>query len=196
MKKPEGQAEWPLLLCESQSDWEAWLEQNHHLSKGVRLQIAKKNSGFDSVSYDEALDSAICYGWIDSRKEKLDEKSWIQRFGPRGKDSIWSQVNREKVRRLTEEGRMKPAGLQAVETARNNGRWEAAYESQSRSTLPEELEAAFAEHPDAKAFYETLNSQNKFAITFRIKNAKKPETRKRKVDEFIRMLENGEKIYP
>ncbi|MCJ8014532.1 YdeI/OmpD-associated family protein [Paenibacillus sp. KQZ6P-2] len=196
MKKTDGQADWPLLLCENQQEWEAWLGQNHDLSKGVRLQIAKKNAGFASVNYAEALDSALCYGWIDSRKEALDEESWIQRFGPRGKNSIWSQVNRDKVQRLTEEGRMKPAGLLAVETAKNNGRWEQAYEPQSRSTLPEDLEAAFAENPKAKAFYDTLNSQNKYAIAFRIKNAKKAETRMKKVNEFIRMLENGEKIYP
>lgn len=196
MSNAAREAEWPVLLCENQQDWEAWLEQNHDQSTGIRLQIAKKNSGLISVSYAEALDSALCYGWIDSRKEALDEKSWLQRFGPRGKNSIWSQVNREKVQRLTAEGRMKPSGLLAVETAMNNGRWEAAYEPQSRTVLPEELEAAFAEHPRAKEFYETLNRQNQYAISFRIQNAKKAETRKRKVEEFIRMLENGEKIYP
>ena len=196
MSNAAGGTEWPLLLCENQQDWEAWLEQNHDQSTGIRLQIAKKNSGLASVSYAEALDSALCYGWIDSRKEALDEKSWVQRFGPRRKNSIWSQVNREKVQRLTEEGRMKLPGLLAVETAKNNGRWEAAYEPQSRTALPEELEAAFAEHPRAKEFYGTLNRQNQYAISFRIQNAKKAETRKRKAEEFIRMLENGEKIYP
>jgi uncharacterized protein YdeI (YjbR/CyaY-like superfamily) len=196
MAKSEGQPEWPLLLCANQQEWEAWLEENHFQSRGVRLQIAKKNTGLTSVSYAEALDSALCYGWIDSRKEKLDDQSWVQRFGPRGKNSIWSQVNKEKVERLTLEGRMKPAGLQAVETAKQNGRWEAAYEPQSRSSLPAELEAAFAEHPRAREFYETLDSQNKYAFAFRIHNAKKPETRRKKAEEFIRMLENGEKIYP
>lgn len=184
------------MLCGNQREWEAWLEQNHHLSKGVGLQIAKKNSKLSSVSYAEALESALCYGWIDSRKEALDDQSWIQRFGPRGANSIWSLVNREKVERLIKEGRMKPAGLQAVETAKSNGRWENAYKPQSRSELPEELEAAFAEHPRAREFYETLDSTNKYAFAFRIHNAKKPETRKKKAEEFIRMLENGEKIYP
>lgn len=195
-KQAEGQAEWPLLLCNDQQEWAAWLAQNHGQSKGVRLQIAKKKAGFTTVSYAEALDSALCYGWIDSRKESLDEDSWVQRFGPRGKNSVWSQVNREHVQRLTEAGRMKPEGIRAVETAKQNGRWDQAYERQSRAELPEELEAAFAEHPQAKAFYETLNNQNKFAISFRIRNAKKAETRLKKVNEFIRMLENGEKIYP
>ncbi|GIO34257.1 MULTISPECIES: YdeI/OmpD-associated family protein [Paenibacillus] len=196
MAASEGQAEWPLLLCANQQEWEAWLDENHLQSRGVRLQIAKKNAGLATVSYAEALDSALCYGWIDSRKEALDAQSWVQRFGPRGKDSIWSQVNREKAERLMQEGRMKPAGLQAIETAKANGRWDTAYKPQSRSEVPEELEAAFAEHPQAKAFYDTLNRQNKYAIAFRIHNAKKPETRRRKVEEFIRMLENGEKLYP
>ncbi|MDR9857045.1 YdeI/OmpD-associated family protein [Paenibacillus sp. VCA1] len=196
MAASEGQAEWPLLLCANQQEWEAWLDENHLRSRGVRLQIAKKNAGLATVSYAEALDSALCYGWIDSRKEALDAQSWVQRFGPRGKDSIWSQVNREKAERLMQEGRMKPAGLQAIETAKANGRWDTAYKPQSRSEVPEELEAAFAEHPQAKAFYDTLNRQNKYAIAFRIQNAKKPETRQRKVEEFIRMLENGEKLYP
>lgn len=190
LSQKEGKSEWPLLLCTNQNDWEIWLEQNHHCSGGVRLQIAKKNSALQSVSYIEALDSALCYGWIDSRKESLDEDSWIQRFGPRGKNSIWSQVNREKVQRLIEAGRMKSPGLQAVEAAKINGRWEAAYEPQSRSTMPEELEAAFAEHPRARGIYENLNKQNKYAIHFRIQNAKKAETRARKAKEFIYMLEN------
>lgn len=196
MAAAKGRAEWPLLLCGNQQEWEAWLEQNHDQSKGVRLQIAKKQADFASVSYAEALDSALCYGWIDSQKEALDEHSWVQRFGPRGKNSIWSEVNKEKVQRLQEQGRMKPAGLAAVEAAKENGRWDKAYEPQSRAGVPEELAAAFEEHPQAKAFYETLNKQNRFAIAFRIQNAKKPETRERKVEEFIRMLENGEKIYP
>lgn len=195
MNKEEGRAEWPLLLCNNQNDWEAWLAQNHHCSSGVKLQIAKKNSALQTVSYAEALDSALCYGWIDSRKESLDGDSWVQRFGPRGKNSIWSQVNKEKVQRLIEEVRMKPPGLQAIETAKINGRWEAAYAPQSRATLPVEMEAAFTEHPRAKEFYDTLNNQNKFAIHFRIQNAKKAETRARKVKELIRMLENGEKIH-
>lgn len=184
-----------MLLCNNQDDWEAWLEQNHHCSSGVKLQIAKKTATLQTVNYAEALDSALCYGWIDSRKESLDGESWIQRFGPRGKNSIWSQVNKEKVQRLMEEGRMKLPGLQAIETAKINGRWEAAYAPQSRATLPVEMEVAFVEHPRAKEFYDSLNNQNKFAIHFRIQNAKKAETRARKVKEFIRMLENGEKIY-
>ena len=195
MSQKEEKRKWPLLLCTNQDDWEIWLEQNHHCSGGVSLQIAKKNSTLHSVSYAEALDSALCYGWIDSRKESLDGDSWIQRFGPRGKNSIWSQVNREKVQRLIEAGRMKSPGLQAVETAKINGRWEAAYVPQSRSTIPEELEAAFAEHPRAREIYENLNKQKKYAIHFRIQNAKKADTRARKAKEFIGMLENGEKIY-
>ncbi len=109
MAKSGGQAEWPLLLCANQQEWEAWLDANHLESRGVRLQIAKKNAGLATVSYAEALESALCYGWIDSRKEALDERSWVQRFGPRGKDSLWSEINREKAERLIAEGRMKPS---------------------------------------------------------------------------------------
>lgn len=194
--KKNGAAEWPLLLCNNQKEWEDWLARNHDQSTGVSLQIAKKNAGLTSVSYAEALDSALCYGWIDSRKEALDEKSYVQRFGPRKKNSIWSQVNKEKIQRLMEEVRMKPSGLEAVEVAQKNGRWDAAYEPQSRTTVPEDVKAAFAEHPQAQAFYETLNNQNKFAILFRIQNVKRAETRKRKIEETIRMLEKGEKLFP
>ncbi|WP_054956350.1 YdeI/OmpD-associated family protein [Paenibacillus dakarensis] len=196
MKSEEGKAKWPLLLCENQKKWEAWLSQNYDQSQGVKLQIAKKNSALSSVSYAEALDIALCYGWIDSRKESLDENSWIQRFGPRGKNSIWSQVNKEKVQRLIEEGRMKPPGLQAVETAKINGRWETAYAPPSRAVIPEELEATFADHPCAREVYESLSKQNQYAIHFRIQNAKKAETRERKAKEFIQMLESGKQIHP
>lgn len=194
--KKNGAAEWPLLLCNNQKEWEDWLARNHDQSTGVSLQIGKKNAGLTSVSYAEALESALCYGWIDSRKEALDEISYVQRFGPRKKNSIWSQVNKEKIQRLMEEGRMKPSGLEAVEIAQKNGRWDAAYEPQSRVSVPDDLKTALAEHPRAKAFYETLNNQNKFAILFRIQNVKRAETRKRKIEETIRMLEMGEKLYP
>lgn len=194
--KSDMAAEWPVVLFEEQQAWESWLEEHYQSAVGVRLQIAKKNSGITSVSYDDALEVALCYGWIDSRKESWDEKLWIQRFGPRGARSIWSQVNKDKVDRLLREGRMRPAGLQAVELAKQNGKWDAAYEPQSRSTVPDDLVLKFGEHPEAKLFFETLNNQNKYAILFRIQSAKKPETRAKRIEQFIEMLERGEKIYP
>ncbi|PQP86746.1 YdeI family protein [Paenibacillus sp. AR247] len=155
--------------------------------------MAKKGSGIPSITYDEALEIALCYGWIDSRKEAWDETYWIQRFGPRGPRSIWSKINKEKAERLVTEGRMKPAGLAAIEEAKQKGQWEQAYASQSRSQIPEDLERKFEEHPDAAAFFATLDSRNKYAVLFRVQSAKKPETRAKRIDQFIDMLEKRRK---
>lgn len=188
--------EWPIVLFEDQQAFEEWLAEHHETSTGIRLQIAKKNSGITSVSYAEALDVALCYGWIDSQKEALDDKSWLQRFSRRGAKSIWSKVNKDKVELLIENGRMKPAGLQAIATAKQNGLWDKAYESQSNATMPEDFASALGQNAKAKAFYETLNRQNQYALLFRIHNVKKQETRDKKIRQFVEMLEKGEKIYP
>ncbi|TBL81172.1 YdeI/OmpD-associated family protein [Paenibacillus thalictri] len=185
----------PLLLCPDQAFWESWLEENGETSPGVRLHIAKKQSGVVSVTYAEALESSLCYGWIDSRKEAYDDKTWVQRFTPRGPRSIWSKVNKEKVERLIAEGRMKPKGLQAIEAAKRNGQWEAAYAPQSSATVPDDFAAALQAHPQAKAFFEGLNNQNRYAMLFRIQQVKRPETRAKKIAQFIDMLEKGEKIH-
>nr|WP_221468766.1 YdeI/OmpD-associated family protein [Cohnella thailandensis] len=179
-----------------QQSLENWLENHHDTSPGIRLQISKKNSGVVTVSYDEALESALCYGWVDSQKEKFDEKMWIQRFTPRRANSIWSKVNKDKAELLIANGRMKPSGFKAIEVAKKNGQWDKAYESQSIASMPEDLAIELERNVKAKAFYDTLNSQNKYAILFRIHNAKKQETRAKRIQQFVEMLEKGEKIYP
>jgi uncharacterized protein YdeI (YjbR/CyaY-like superfamily) len=186
----------PLMFFGDQHSFENWLENNHDTSPRIRLQIAKKNSGVVSVSYDEALESALCYGWVDSQKEKFDEKMWVQRFTPRGAKSIWSKVNKEKAELLITNGRMKPSGFKAIEAAKKNGQWDQAYESQSIASLPEDFAIELERNVKAKAFYDTLDRQNKYAFLFRIHNAKKQETRAKRIQQFVMMLEKGEKIYP
>lgn len=186
----------PILSFETQSSLEDWLKSNAASSAGVWLQIAKKNSGIASVSYDEAVESALCYGWIDSHKKTYDEKTWIQKFTPRGARSIWSKVNTEKAEALIAAGRMTEQGLKAIEKAKQNGNWDNAYEPQSVATMPEDFAKELEQNSKAKAFYDMLNGQNKYAILFRIRNAKKQETRTKRIQQFISMLERGEKIYP
>lgn len=188
--------ELPVMFFGEQQSLENWLENNHDTSPGIRLQISKKNSGVVTVSYDEALESALCYGWIDSQKEKFDEKMWVQRFTPRRAKSIWSKVNKDKAELLITNGRMKPSGFNAIEVAKKNGQWDKAYESQSIASMPEDFAIELERNVKAKAFYDTLNSQNKYAILFRIHNAKKQETRAKRIKQFVEMLEKGEKIYP
>jgi len=189
-------AELPTLPFERQKDWAAWLAKNHATSSGVWLKLAKKASGIQSVTYDEALEAALCYGWIDGLKKSHDETSWLQKFTPRGPKSIWSKVNTEKAQRLIESGQMKPAGLKAIESARQDGRWDAAYAPQSKATVPDDLQAALDRNAEAKAFFATLESRNRYAILHRIHTAKKAETRAKRIEQFIRMLEKKEKIYP
>ena len=186
----------PTILFENKTAFENWLNINAGTSQGLWLQIAKKGSGIFSVTYDEAVESALCYGWIDSHKKTYDEKTWIQKFTPRGKRSIWSKINKEKAEFLIAAGRMTELGLEAIETAKQNGNWDNAYEPQSVASLPEDFATELEQNPKAKAFYDMLNGQNKYAILFRIKNAKKPETRTNRIQQFISMLERGEKIYP
>jgi uncharacterized protein YdeI (YjbR/CyaY-like superfamily) len=188
-------SELPVLFFDDQVSWENWLEKNHDTSLGIKLQIAKKKTGIVSVSYDEALEIALCYGWIDSRKDTFDEKTWLQRFTPRGAKSIWSKVNKEKAELLIADERMKPAGFKAIETAKQTGKWIEAYEPQSSASLPEDFELKLNHNLKAKAFYETLDRQNKYAIIFRINSAKKKETRVKRIQKFLQMLEKGEKIY-
>lgn len=192
-KKPEDKT---IFLFEEPKDWANWLEENHASSSGLWLKIAKKSTALTSVSYAEALDVALCYGWIDSQKKSCDTDTWLQRFSPRGPKSIWSKINRVKVQALIDSGQMKPAGLLAVERARQDGRWDAAYDPQSETKLPEDLQAALDANPQAKAFFETLNSANRYAVVFRVQTAKKPETRARWVEKLIKMLEMNEKLHP
>lgn len=189
-------AELPIQLFEHQDAWAAWLEQNHAEAPGIWLRHAKKASGLTSVSYDQALEVALCYGWIDGQKKSYDESSWIQKWTPRGAKSIWSKINREKALKLIERGLMRPRGLAEVERAKQDGRWDAAYDSHSTATVPDDLQAALDGNAEASAFFSTLNSTNRYAILFRIQTAKKPETRARRIQEFIGMLERHEKLHP
>ncbi|MCI0387261.1 MAG: YdeI/OmpD-associated family protein [Acidobacteria bacterium] len=186
----------PIVLFERQKDWAVWLAKNHGTSSGVWLKIAKKASGIKSVTYDEALEVALCYGWIDGQRRSHDETSFLQKFTPRGPKSIWSKINTEKAQRLIENGQMKPAGLKAVESARQDGRWDAAYSSQSKAVVPDDLQAELDRNAKAKAFFATLDSRNRYAILHRIHIAKKAETRAKRIEQFIHMLEKKEKIYP
>jgi uncharacterized protein YdeI (YjbR/CyaY-like superfamily) len=185
----------PTLLFPKQKDWADWLRKNHDKSSGVWLKLAKKSSGSQSVSYAEALEIALCYGWIDGQKKSYDESFWLQKFTPRGAKSIWSKINKGKAGELIRSGRMKPAGLNAVERAKQDGRWDAAYDSPSVSTVPPDFQARLNKSAKAKAFFATLNSANRYAILFRIQTAKKPETRARKIEQFIEMLERKEKLH-
>ncbi len=183
-------------LFKSKQDWSAWLEKNHRKSEPLWLRLAKKDSGLRSVSYKEAIDAALCYGWIDGQKKPENEQTWLQKFSPRGSRSVWSKINREKALALIASGEMKPAGLEAIENAKKNGRWEAAYDSPSGATVPPDFQAALDASPKAAAFFKTLNKANSYAILWRIQTVKKAETRIRKIDQFIGMLERKEKIHP
>jgi uncharacterized protein YdeI (YjbR/CyaY-like superfamily) len=186
----------PTRLFRSKKDWALWLEKNHGKSAGVWLRIAKKDSGVRSVSYKEALDVALCHGWIDGQKRPEDEKTWLQSFAPRAEKSLWSKINREKASTLIASGEMKAAGLTAIEKAKKNGRWEAAYDSPSGATVPGDLQAALEGNARAKVFFEKLDRANRYAVLWRIQTVKKAETRARKIREFVEMLERGEKIHP
>ena len=159
------------------------------------LQLAKKGSKLQSVTYAEALDVALCYGWIDGQKRPQDEKIWLQRFLPRSAKSVWSKINRDKAEALLATGAMKPAGLAAIEQAKKAGRWETAYDSPRSAMVPEDLQAALDSNPKAKSFFETLDRANRYAILWRIQTVKRAETRARKIRQFIAMLERKEKIH-
>ena len=186
----------PILSFASQGDWETWLDEHHRTSKGLWLKIAKKDSGVDSVNYAEALDVALCHGWIDGQKGAFDDTFWLQKFTPRGPRSKWSKINVDKALALIDANRMKPAGLAAIEQARSDGRWEQAYDSQSKATVPEDLQRELDKNPEAAKFFATLDSANRYAVLYRIHEAKKPETRARRIEKFIAMLNRQEKLHP
>jgi len=188
--------ELPIQSFKTQADWAVWLEGHYAASKGLWLRLAKKTSGVESVNYTEALDVALCYGWIDSQKKSYDDATWLQKFTPRSKKSIWSKVNRDRVVRLTESGRMHAAGLAEVAHAQHDGRWDAAYESQRKAAVPDDLQAALDKNKKAKVFFATLKGSNRYAVLFRIYTAKKPETRAKRIAQFIEMLSKGEMLHP
>ncbi|WP_411877916.1 YdeI/OmpD-associated family protein [Polaromonas sp. YR568] len=184
------------LHCKTTKNWETWLAKHHASSPGITLKIAKKDSGIASVSYAEAVEAALCHGWIDGRRNALDGEFFLQKFTPRRTRSIWSRINCDKAMALIASGRMQPAGLAEVERARADGRWDAAYDAQSKITVPDDLAALLAKKPKAKAFFESLDSRNRFAILFRLQTAKKAGTRERRLALFFAMLQRGEKIHP
>jgi uncharacterized protein YdeI (YjbR/CyaY-like superfamily) len=186
----------PVVSFESTDAWDAWLTAHAADSPGVWLKIAKKGSAGRSISYSDALDVALCHGWIDGQKGRLDDEYWLQRFTPRKPGSKWSKINTERAAALIASGRMKPAGLREVERAQGDGRWEQAYESQSRVTVPEDLARALAANQRARAFFATLDGTNRYAILYRIGTAKRPETRAKRIDAFVAMLSEHKKIYP
>ena len=188
--------ELPILPFTSQPKWADWLAKQHDKSAGVWLKLSKKDSGIPSVTYNEALEVALCYGWIDGQKNSFDEKYFLQKFTPRRPKSIWSKINVEKVERLIASGQMKPAGLKAIEAAKADGRWEQAYSSQKNISVPEDFQSALDRNKKAKAFFETLNSANRYSFLFRIETAKKAETRAKRIQQFVEMLVKGEKFHP
>lgn len=188
--------ELPQLAFATPADWEAWLETQHSTAKGVWLRLAKKGSGIATVSYAEALDVALCFGWIDGQKAAEDERYWLQKFTPRRPKSMWSQVNREKAETLVVAGKMRPSGLHQMTIAKADGRWEAAYASQSAITIPDDFQLALDQEPEALAFFRMLDSANRYAILYRLHTAKRAETRAARIAQFIGMLRNKETIHP
>ena len=188
--------ELPVKVFASQQTWERWLERNHAKAPGVWLKFAKKASRKRTVSYPEAVEVALCYGWIDGQTRGLDDDYHLQRFTPRRARSKWSKINRDKATALIEQGKMRPAGLAEIERAKADGRWEAAYDSPSKIQPTPELLAALEASPKAKALFEQLDAQNRYAILYRVSDAKRPETRARRIEKFVAMLSRGETPYP
>lgn len=194
--KRNGDKDLPVKPFRSQETWQRWLDAHHERSLGVWIQFARKDSGIATVTHGQALDVALCYGWIDGQVKPLDDRYFLQRFTPRTARSKWSKVNRDHVARLTDAGRMRPAGIRQVEAAKADGRWDAAYDSPRTAAVPEDLRAALNKDPRAAAFFDTLKGRNRYAILYRLQSAKRPETRARRIEAFVAMLSNGETIYP
>ncbi len=185
-----------IMRFKSSSDYRRWLAKNHARSDGIWLRIYKKGAGGASVTYAEALDQSLCYGWIDGQKKPFDENSWLQKFTPRRPKGGWSKINTQHAERLIKSGDMAPAGLEAIEAAKADGRWKAAYDSPGNATPPEDFLKELSKNPSAKAFFETLNKRNTYAIVYRLQTAKKPETRARRMKVILAMLVRGEKFHP
>ena len=194
MTMPELPTDLPVVSFATRDDWERWLAEHHARSARTWLRFAKKASGLASVSYQEAVDLALCYGWIDGQLKSLDETYYLQRFSPRRPRSKWSKRNRIKVAALIESGRMQAAGLREVERAQADGRWEAAYDSPSTATVPDDLAAELDSSPAACDFFSTVNSANRKTILYRISDAKRPETRVRRIRQYVDMLGRGERL--
>lgn len=188
-------SDYPVLTFESREAFEQWLAENHRTVDGIWLKFARKNSGIPSVNYEEAVLAALCYGWIDGQAKSLDETHHLQKFTPRRARSKWSKINCGRAERLIAEGKMQPAGLAEIERAKADGRWDAAYSSPSSMEVPDDLRAALDQNEAARAFFEKLNSANRYAILYQIHDAKRPETRARRIEKFVQMLAEGKKLY-
>jgi uncharacterized protein YdeI (YjbR/CyaY-like superfamily) len=185
----------PILEFPDRAAWDAWLAENHDASAGVWLKVAKKGAPTATVTYAEALEEAIRYGWIDGQKRAFDEHFWLQRFTVRGPRSKWSQVNRQKATALIEQGRMHPAGLAQVQAAQEDGRWEKAYESQSSASVPPDFQQALDRHPEAKAFFATLTGARRYAFLYRLHHVSKPQARVKRIENYIELLSAGKTLH-
>lgn len=187
--------DFPILSFPSPREWENWLEKNHDKYLGIWIKFFKKNSGITTVTYPEALEEALCYGWIDSQSKKFDEKSYLQKFTPRRPNSIWSKINKRYITRLIKSGKMKTPGLKKVEEAKKNGQWKLAYNSPSDMKMPEDFLDKLKDNKRANLFFKTLNKTNKYAIAWRLQTAKKPETKRERMKKILEMLENSKKFH-
>jgi uncharacterized protein YdeI (YjbR/CyaY-like superfamily) len=185
-----------ILLFEDQPAWGAWLQVNHSQPAGMRIKISKKGSGYATLTYEQAVESALCYGWIDSQATSCDRYYYLQKFSPRRSTSKWSILNREKAEVLISAGRMQPAGFEQIELAKADGRWESAYDPQSRITAPEDFQKELDQNQAASEFFNTLNSINRYAILHRMQDARKPETRAARIQKYVELLANEQKIVP
>jgi uncharacterized protein YdeI (YjbR/CyaY-like superfamily) len=185
----------PILLFADAAEFEAWLEENHTAPQGIWLKLAKKGAAEPSVTYGEAVELGLCFGWIDSQARAFDEQHYLQRFTPRRPRGKWSKINREKAQALIAADRVRPAGMAEIEAARADGRWEAAYEGQRTAKVPDDLQRELDANAAAREFFEGLDSANRYAVIYRLNDAKKPETRERRLRKFVAMLERGEKIH-
>lgn len=188
-------AELEIRQFASQKEWEKWLDKNHGKPGGVWLKFAKKDSGETTVNYAQAMDMALCYGWIDSQTKKFDDKFYLQKFTPRRAKSVWSKINVDKVGALIKEGRMKPSGLAQVEAAKADSRWAAAYAGQATAAMPEDFKKALAKNKKAAEFFESLSKANKYAFTWRLHHVKRPETRTKNIKKYVDMLADGQKFH-
>ena len=186
----------PIVPFARREAWEAFLEGQHTTSEGLWLKIAKKDSGIESVTYDQAVEVALCYGWIDGQVRKFDEDYYLQRFTPRRPRSKWSKVNRKKAMELIEQGEMRAAGLREVERAKADGRWDAAHDSPRTATVPADLQRGLERNEQARRFFSELDGRNRYAILYQIQDAKRPETRARRIAKYVAMLAERKKPYP
>jgi uncharacterized protein YdeI (YjbR/CyaY-like superfamily) len=191
----KSKTEFSTISFQSQKKWRNWLSKNYSIADGIWLRLYKKDSGIKSINHDEALDEALCYGWIDGQAKSYDEESYLQKFTPRRKRSLWSKRNREKVERLIKDGKMHSSGLKEIDAAKADGRWEKAYDSPKNMKIPGDFLKELSKKPDALAFFNTLNKTNKFSIGWRLQTAKKPETREKRIKTIIEMMEQGKKFH-